>query len=227
MLRSDQQCNYISLCPLSFIYCGACVAVIVYCSLLDLFLVTKRMLMYSGKEKAYIVDKCIYYCWCTSKMLCIQTVPFVLLDLMGARQLTTPSIGWHTYLVLLHYYRTDLQSKPFVPAVVGPGTKGAFVRIQRLAGWKGAPGALWYSDLWSQLVPSTGPLYPLPPPPAQFNSAHLSFLLFLALVGGILAHLLTTFVKDLDFPAHPSALKVWGLFLSPFIDCVAHFMLQK
>jgi len=122
-----------------------------------------------------------------------------------------------------------LQNRPLVQTICSgcrwTRAKGAFVRIQRLAGWKGAPGFLWYSDLWSQLVPSTGPLYPLPPPPAQFNSAHLSFLLFLALVGGILAHLLTTFVKDLDFPAHPSALKVWGLFLSPFIDCVAHFML--
>ena len=144
-----------------------------YCSLLDLFLVTKRMLMYSGKEKVYIVDKCIYYCWCTSKMLCIQTVPFVLLDLMRARQLTTPSIGWHTYLVLLLYYRrTDPWSRPFVPAVVGPGTKRAFVRIQWLAGRKGAPGALWYSDLWSQLVPSTGPFIPFPLPPP--NSIQLT-----------------------------------------------------
>jgi len=55
--------------------------------------------------------------------------------------------------------------------------------------------------------------------PRPSHSAHL-FLLFFAWVGGVLAHLLTTFVNGLDFPIHPSALKILGLFFSSFIACV-------
>ena len=78
------------------------------------------------------------------------------------------------------------------------------------------------------LQPGQNSLAPLSPSlsPRSSHSAHL-FLLFLARERGVLVYLLTTFVKIFYSPVHPSALKVCGLFLSSFIACVAHFILQK
>ena len=93
-------------------------------------------------------------------------------------------------------------------------------RVQRLAGPVGGQGPGWC------LQPGQNSLAPLSPSlsPRPSHSAHL-FFLFLARERGVLAHFFTTFVKIFDSPVHPSALKVWCLFLSSSIDCVAHFML--
>ena len=82
--------------------------------------------------------------------------------------------------------------------------------------------------LLSRLVSPTGtkllgPLIPFPlPPPESFSS------LVLAVLGSgersscsFLYHI----CEDLWFPVHPSALKVWGLFFSSSLACIAHFML--
>ena len=70
---------------------------------------------------------------------------------------------------------------------------------------------------------SLAPLSPsLSPRPS--HSAHL-FLLFLARKRGVLAHFFTTFVKIFDSPIHPSVLKVWSLFFSSSLACIAHFIL--
>ena len=76
------------------------------------------------------------------------------------------------------------------------------------------------------LQPGQNSLAPLSPSlsPRPSHSAHL-FLQFLARERGVLAHFFTTFVKIFDSPVHPSALKVWGLFFSSSLACIAHFML--
>src|SRR6185437_9548880 len=76
------------------------------------------------------------------------------------------------------------------------------------------------------LQPGQNSLAPLSPSlsPRPSHSAHL-FLLFLARERGVLTHFFTTFVKIFDSPVHPSALKVWGLFFSSSLACVAHCML--
>ena len=76
------------------------------------------------------------------------------------------------------------------------------------------------------LQPGQNPLAPLSPSlsPRPSHSSHL-FLLFLARERGVLAHFFTIFVKIFDPTVHPSALKVWGLFFSSSLACVAHFML--
>ena len=68
------------------------------------------------------------------------------------------------------------------------------------------------------------PPYPLPsPPPEPFSS------LVLAVLGSgdgsscsFLHHICE---KIFDSPVHPSALKVWGLFFSSSLACIAHFIL--
>jgi hypothetical protein len=76
------------------------------------------------------------------------------------------------------------------------------------------------------LQPKQNSLAPLSPSlsPRPSHSAHL-FLLFLAREKGVLAHLFTIFVKIFDSPVHLSALKVWGLFFSSSLACIAHFIL--
>ena len=106
--------------------------------------------------------------------------------------------------------------------LVGPaGETGAFC-----PGWRHQPGQK--SPLLSRwcLQPGQKALPPLSPSlsPRPSHSAHL-FLLFLAREGGVLAHFFTTFVKIFDSFVHPSALKVWGLFFSSSLACIAHFML--
>ena len=92
----------------------------------------------------------------------------------------------------------------------GGGDRGLWSRLEAPTGIKGTPFVGWC------LQPRQMSLAPLssPPSPCLSHSAHL-FLLFLAWVRGVLAHLL---------PIHPSALKVWDLFLSSFIVCIAHFI---
>ena len=105
-----------------------------------------------------------------------------------------------------------------------PGQKGGL--LSPLVAPTGTKGP---RSLLSWLVSPTrtkglGPLIPFPlPPPESFSS--LVFLLFLARDRGVLAHFFTIFVKIFYSPVHPSALKVWSLFFSSSIACVAHFML--
>ena len=82
----------------------------------------------------------------------------------------------------------------------------------------------FYPGWWLQ--PGQKPLAPLSSSLSlrPSHSAHL-FLLFLAEERGVLAYFFTTFMKIFDFPVHPSALKVWDLFFSSFLACIAHFML--
>ena len=119
-----------------------------------------------------------------------------------------------------------------------PGQKGGL--LSRLVAPTGTKGL---RSLLSRLEPPIGmkcppfipvgasnrdktPWPPLSPSlsPRPSHSAHL-FLLFLARERGVLAHFFTTFVKIFDSPVHSSALKVWGLFFSSSIACVAHFIL--
>jgi len=103
---------------------------------------------------------------------------------------------------------TRTKGHPFVPfGGSNRDKKGSF-----------SPG--WFLQLGQMSLAPSSPS----PSPRPSHSAHL-FLLFLARVRGVLAHLLTTFVKIFYSSVHPSALKVWCLFLSSFIACVAHFML--
>ena len=97
-------------------------------------------------------------------------------------------------------------------------------RVQRLAGPAGGQGAPFCPG-WC-LQPGQNSLAPLSPSlsPRPSHSAHL-FLLFLARERGVLTHFFTTFVKIFDSPVYPSALKVWGLFFSSSLVCIAHFML--
>ena len=108
--------------------------------------------------------------------------------------------------------------------VAPTGTKGP----RSLLSWLEPPTGIKDPPLLSRLVSLTGikllgPLIPFPLPRPS-HSAHL-FLLFLARERGVLAHFFTTFVKIFDSPVHPSALKVWGLFFSSSLACLAHFML--
>jgi len=110
-------------------------------------------------------------------------------------------------------------------------------RVQRLAGPAGGQGPFVpvggsnrdkrppFCPGWC-LQPGQNSLAPLSPSlsPRPSHSAHL-FLLFLARKRGVLAHFFTIFVKIFDSPVHPSALKVWGLFFSSFLACIAHFIL--
>ena len=77
----------------------------------------------------------------------------------------------------------------------------------------------WLQPGQNSLAPLSPSLFPRPS-----HSAHL-FLLFLAQKRGVLTHFFTIFVKIFDSPVHPSALKVWGLFFSSSLACIAHFML--
>ena len=137
----------------------------------------------------------------------------------------------------LHYYKTGLCSRPFVPAAFGPGTIGDFCPGSNgypgqggtgafCPGWNHQPGQK--APLLSRLVSPTGtkglgPLIPFPlPPPEPFSS------LVLAVLGsgeGSSCSFLHHICEDLWFPVHPSALKVWGLFFSSSLACIAHFML--
>ena len=108
------------------------------------------------------------------------------------------------------------------------------------SGWRHQPGQ--NGGLLSQLVVRTGtkcphfvpvgvsnrdktpwPPYPLPsPPPEPFSS------FVLAVLGsgeGSSYSFLHHICEDLWFPVHPSALKVWGLFFSSSLACIAHFIL--
>ena len=68
-----------------------------------------------------------------------------------------------------------------------------------------------------------GPLSPsLSPRPS--HSAHL-FLAVLGSGGRSSCSFLHHICEDLWFPVHPSALKVWGLFFSSSLACIAHFIL--
>ena len=84
-----------------------------------------------------------------------------------------------------HYYRTDLCSRPFIPAAFGPGTIGGFCpgpTANRASGGTGAFCPVWRHQpgqkggLLSRLVAPTGtkhlgPLIPFPlPPPELFSS---------------------------------------------------------
>ena len=105
--------------------------------------------------------------------------------------------------------------------LVGPaGGQGPFVPVRGTNRDKRPP----FCPGWC-LQPGQNSLAPLSPSlsPRPSHSAHL-FLLFLAREKGVLAHFFT-FVKIFDFPVHPSALKVWGLFFSSSLACIAHFML--
>ena len=109
-----------------------------------------------------------------------------------------------------------------VQRLAGPaGGQGPFVPVGVTTGIKGPP----FCPCWC-LQPGQNSLAPLSPSlsPRPIHSTHL-FLLFLARERGVLAHFFTTFVKDLWFPVHPSALKVWGLFFSSSLACIAHFIL--
>jgi len=66
----------------------------------------------------------------------------------------------------------------------------------------------------------TPPAPPLPPP-EPFSSFVLAVL---SSGGGFQAHFLRDFVKALDSPVLPTAIKVRSLFLLSFIDFVAHIM---
>ena len=123
---------------------------------------------------------------------------------------------------------TLLQNRPLFQAIC-PGSLWAqdnrwlLSRVQRLAGPAGVIGA--FCPDWRH-QPGQKALAPLSPSlsPRPSHSAHL-FLLFLARERGVLVHFFTTFVKIFDSPVHPSALKVWGLFFSSSLACIAHFML--
>ena len=93
-------------------------------------------------------------------------------------------------------------------------------------GWNHQPGQK--APILSRLVSPTGtkllgPLIPFPlPTPEPFSS------LVLAVLGsgeGNSCSFLHHICEDLWFPVHPSALKVWGLFFSSSLACIAHFML--
>ena len=83
------------------------------------------------------------------------------------------------------------------------------------------------TNLRSRLVAPTGTKVPCPlillflPLPEPFSSFVLAVL---SSGGGFQAHFLHDFVKALDSPVLPTALKVRSLFLSTFIDFVAHIM---
>ena len=68
------------------------------------------------------------------------------------------------------------------------------------------------------------PPYPLPSPPAraiQLTCSCCSWLGRERSSCSFLHHI----CEDLWFPVHPSSLKVWGLFFSSSLACIAHFML--
>ena len=128
--------------------------------------------------------------------------------------------------------------RPFVPVGdTNRDKRGAFYPDWRLQpGQKAArtfcPGCSHQpgqkSLLLSRLVPPTGtklfgPLIPLPLPPSEPFSS-----LVLAVLGSgdrSFCSFLHHICEDLCFPVHPSALKVWGLFFSSSLACIAHFML--
>ena len=127
------------------------------------------------------------------------------------------------------YMQPLLQNRSLFQAIY-PGSLWArdnrwlLSRVQRLAGAAGGTGAFL-----SRLVSPTGtkllgPLIPFPlPPPESFSS------LVLAVLGSVegsscsfLHHICE---KIFDSPVHQSALKVWGLFFSSSLACIAHFIL--
>ena len=103
------------------------------------------------------------------------------------------------------------------------GDKGA---KEFCPGWSHQPGQKGSFGPSLCLQPGQMSLAPLSHSPSSHpsHSVHL-FLLFLDRVRGVLAHLLTIFIKIFHSPVHLPTLKVWGLFLSSFIALVAHFML--
>ena len=127
--------------------------------------------------------------------------------------------------MLLHWVTTT--KHVFVPGhlsrqALGPGQYVAFVPGPMASRSSGGTGAFCPGWCLQRGQNSLAPLFPSFSP-CPSHSAHL-FLLFLARERGVLAHFFTTFVKIFDSPVHPSALKVWGLFFSSSIACVAHFM---
>ena len=116
---------------------------------------------------------------------------------------------------------TGIKGPPFVLVGVSNRDKRLLSRLEPPTGIKCPP----FCPGWC-LQPGQNSLAPLSRSlsPRLSHSAHL-FLLFLAREGGVLAHFFTIFVKIFDSPVHPSALKIWGLFFSSSLACIAHFIL--
>jgi hypothetical protein len=140
-------------------------------------------------------------------------------------------------LEVCDYYKTRFYSSPFVPTAFEPETIGGFVpspTASRASEGQGpfCPVGATNRDkrphfcLGWCLQSGQNSLAPLSPSISSrpSHSAHL-FLLFLARERGVLAHFFITFVKIFDSPVHPSALKVWGLFFSSSLACIAYFIL--
>ena len=102
-------------------------------------------------------------------------------------------------------------------------TKGCAALLSQLEPPTGIKGPPFVPVGVSNRDKTPWPPYQLPSPPSEpFNS------LVLAILGSgersscsFLHHI----CEDLWFPVHPSALKVWGLFFSSSLTCIAHFML--
>ena len=136
---------------------------------------------------------------------------------------------------------TLLQNRPLLQAIC-PGSlwvrdnRWLLSRVRWLAGPAGGQGPFVpvgatnrdknppFCPGWC-LQPGQNSLAPLSPslsPPEPFSS------LVLAVLGsgeGSSCSFLHHICEDLWFPVHPSALKVWGLFFSSSLACIAHFMI--
>ena len=140
------------------------------------------------------------------------------------------------------YHFSLLQNRPLFQAIC-PGSRWArdnrwlLSRVQRLARPAGGQGPFvlvggtnqdkrvaFYPGWWLQ--PGQKALAPLaaslsPTRAIQFTC----FLLFFGSGKRSSCSFLHHICEDLWFPVHPLALKVWGLFFSSSLACIAHFML--